>query len=542
MGSSAQRIREIGVWLGLLMFAVISCSRSSSDEVEKRESLALLSPIASSPQLLQLGEQIYESKCAACHGVEGDGQGEAAYLLYPKPRDFVSARFRLVSTWDSIPTDGDLFRTISRGMPGSAMPSWDHLPRESRWGLVHYVKSFSKFPFDIGPDLQPQAADGNPTGHVAVPQEPPYRPEDRARTHELYIEVCAGCHGPTGKGDGREKQEDSEGFPTRPRDLTAGIYKGRPEPEEVYNRIAAGLPGSPMPSHANLYGNDTWHLVHYVREMSSDEERARMEMKRFRIRANRVEQLPEHPDEGTWQNAEAFNLHLMPLWWRDDRPEQVAVQALHDGNELAVQLTWSDRTYDHTAVRPQDFRDAAAIQFSADPDPPFFAMGEKRAPVNIWMWKSERQADLEPAFQDLDRVYPNIGIDSYPNLLRSPLEQPTRHALTLDSDPDFITGWGAGNIVSDPTRKSPVEDLVAEGFGSLKARPPIDQQVTATGVYSVGSYRVMFRRELSGKGESAVPLRAGKTVMASFAVWDGSAGDRDGKKSVTIWQELSLSD
>jgi hypothetical protein len=25
-----------------------------------------------------------------------------------------------------------------------------------------------------------------------------------------------------------------------------------------------------------------------------------------------------------------------------------------------------------------------------------------------------------------------------------------------------------------------------------------------------------------------------------FAVWNGSAGDRDGKKSVTIWQELVL--
>jgi hypothetical protein len=25
-----------------------------------------------------------------------------------------------------------------------------------------------------------------------------------------------------------------------------------------------------------------------------------------------------------------------------------------------------------------------------------------------------------------------------------------------------------------------------------------------------------------------------------FAVWNGSAGDRDGKKSVTIWQDLVL--
>jgi hypothetical protein len=26
----------------------------------------------------------------------------------------------------------------------------------------------------------------------------------------------------------------------------------------------------------------------------------------------------------------------------------------------------------------------------------------------------------------------------------------------------------------------------------------------------------------------------------AFAVWNGSAGDRDGKKSVTIWQDLKI--
>ena len=156
------------------------------------------------------------------------------------------------------------------------------------------------------------------------------------------------------------------------------------------------------------------------------------------------------------------------------------------------------------------------------------------------MWKSERQADLEPVFQDLDKVYPNMGIDSYPNLLRSPVEQPLRDALTLESDKTFVTGWGAGNIVSDPERKSPVEDLVAQGFGTLKARPPIDQTVAAKGVYSMGAYRVTFRRELRQRGRNTVRLRIGMTVPVAFAVWDGSAGDRDGKKSVTIWQDLWL--
>jgi hypothetical protein len=166
-------------------------------------------------------------------------------------------------------------------------------------------------------------------------------------------------------------------------------------------------------------------------------------------------------------------------------------------------------------------------------------MGEPGAPVNIWMWKAERQADLEPAFQDLEKVYPNIGIDSYPNLLRSAPEQPTRHALTLESDPAFVTAWGAGNIVADPTRKSPTEDLVAEGFGTLRARPRADQNVAAVGVYGTGAYRVQLRRRLEARGE-AVSLQSGQRAAVSFAVWNGSAGDRDGKKSVTIWQELLI--
>jgi hypothetical protein len=191
-------------------------------------------------------------------------------------------------------------------------------------------------------------------------------------------------------------------------------------------------------------------------------------------------------------------------------------------------------------MRPQDFRDAVAVQFSPTPDPPFFAMGAKGQLVNIWMWKSERQADLEPAFQDLEKVYPNLGIDSYPNLRSSPVEQPTRHALTLSSDPTFATAWGVGNIVSDPWRLNPVEDLVAQGFGTLRARPRHAQTVEGRGVYATGGYRVMLRRTLAGRGADSVMLAPGVIVPVGFAVWNGSAGDRDGKKSVTIWQDLAL--
>jgi mono/diheme cytochrome c family protein len=493
-----------------------------------------------SPALLALGQRVYAKECVACHGAQGRGDGEAAYLLYPKPRDFTAAKYRLVSTWERVPTDEDLFRTISRGMPGSAMPSWGHLSEDERWALVHYVKSFASEPLVIRTATDPKGEGQAGTGVIRMPPRAPFTPEARRLALERYADACASCHGETGKGDGTEELKDDLGYPTRPRDLTVGVFKGDPDPGQLYRRIIAGMPGSPMPMSDWAYGPEAWHLVDLILSWSSPEQRARAEMRKFRIVARRVDRVPDHPQAGAWRLAPPVNLHLMPLWWRSDRPEEVTVRALHDGRQLALLLVWADATHDHTAMRPQDFRDAAAVQLSPSPEPPFFAMGSRDHFVNIWMWKSERQADLEPAFQDLEKVYPNLGIDSYPHLKAAPVEQPTRHALTLASDPTFVTGWGAGNIVADPSRRSPAEDLVAQGFGTLRARPRREQAVDARGVYATGSYRVMFRRDLLGRGTGVVTLQPGATVPVGFAVWNGSAGDRDGKKSVTIWQDLVL--
>lgn len=526
----------------LLTASFLSCKRAgqNSDELKSGPIEAKLTPtevLASSPSLLKLGKQVYDQRCAPCHGVDGQGEGEAAYLLYPKPRDFVMAQYRMVSTWQRLPTDEDLYYVISRGIPGSAMPAWSHLDEKKRWGLVHYVKSFAKKSIDVSSEIRDERK-----GVIEVPRQPPYDAAAEARAQMMFKEACAPCHGLTGRGDGVQEQLDEKGLPTRPRDLTQGIFKGGADNEQVYRRIVAGMPGSPMPMSDWSYGKDAWHLTHFVLSMSSEEQRKRVEMKKFRIVANRVEEIPDHPDAGVWRKADAVNLHMMPLWWRDDRPEILNVKALHNGEELAIQMMWEDETHDRTAIRPQDFRDAAAVEFAMSDNPPFFGMGERGQFVNVWMWKSERQADLEPAFQDIDKVYPNIGIDSYPNLVRSALEQPTRHALTMESDPAFITGWGADNIVSNPTRKSASEDLYAQGFGTLKAHPIPDQNVEAKGVYDVGTYRVVLRRPFKSGGKYGVDLSPGQTMPVAFAVWNGSAGDRDGKKSVTIWQDLVIVD
>src|SRR5262249_43605241 len=97
------------------------------------------------PQLLERGKAVYDVNCAACHGTKGDGNGAAAAFLLPKPRNFVEAKYRLRSTpTGQLPTDVDLFRAVSLGMPGTPMPPWKHsLNDEDRWAVVEYIKKFS---------------------------------------------------------------------------------------------------------------------------------------------------------------------------------------------------------------------------------------------------------------------------------------------------------------------------------------------------------------------------------------------------------------
>ncbi|MBI2425954.1 MAG: c-type cytochrome [Candidatus Hydrogenedentes bacterium] len=497
-------------------------------------------PPPSTPELLERGGLLFAKECAACHGAEGRGDGPAAYLLYPKPRNLVDGDFRIVSTWERLPTDQDLFATISRGMPGSAMPPTPQLSAEDRWGLVHYVKSLSPRAWPGGIGASGAAAAAGNQGLIAVPPVPELTQETRERAAKLFADGCAACHGTTGRGDGQQAQFDSDGFPTRPRDLTKGIYKGPATHESVYRRIVAGIPGTPMPMSDWASGEQAALLAQYVLELSSREQRAAYEPRRETLTAFRSDHIPGHPDSREWQSAAPLSLRITPLWWRDDSADRVTVRAMHDGSEIAIQLVWTDATNDHTAIRAEDFRDAAAIQMSPNTAPPFIGMGAKDSPVNIWMWKSERQASLETAFQDIETVYPNIGIDSYPNPETSPLEQPARHALTLKSAPVFVTGWGARNIVSDPTYRLSAEDLNARGFGTLSACPLEHQAIAAIGRYDTSTYSVTFKRSLRSANDDQLDLKPGATVSIAFAVWDGSNGDRDGKKSVTIWHELKI--
>src|SRR3989338_10449281 len=172
-------------------------------------------------ELFTRGEVLYQKQCSVCHGDHGHADGKAAYLLYPKPRDFSHDKFRLVSTTNMQATDEDLFTTITRGMPGSAMPPWVHLNARDRWALVYYVRYLSELKTyeDSGEINEEMKARGipwqvkekiinkkfNDENLIKVYPEPPVTSESLKRGQEVFIASCAGCHGPQGRGDGQQE-------------------------------------------------------------------------------------------------------------------------------------------------------------------------------------------------------------------------------------------------------------------------------------------------------------------------------------------------
>src|SRR6188768_3874691 len=44
------------------------------------------------------GKNVYETYCSGCHGLKGDGKGAASAMLAVKPRSFVKAMYKFIST------------------------------------------------------------------------------------------------------------------------------------------------------------------------------------------------------------------------------------------------------------------------------------------------------------------------------------------------------------------------------------------------------------------------------------------------------------
>ena len=82
---------------------------------------------------LDRARALYAQSCLPCHGAAGDARTAQAELLDPKPASFREpARLAALSPYR-------VYNTLTFGVPGTGMASFEALPPSDRWALAFYV-------------------------------------------------------------------------------------------------------------------------------------------------------------------------------------------------------------------------------------------------------------------------------------------------------------------------------------------------------------------------------------------------------------------
>ncbi len=89
------------------------------------------------------GRALYLENCAACHGVNGDGQGGRKSASQPLPRNFLSIESRQILNRPA------LYKGIAEGKNGTVMPAWARVLTEQQMvDVAEYVFKTFIYPED----------------------------------------------------------------------------------------------------------------------------------------------------------------------------------------------------------------------------------------------------------------------------------------------------------------------------------------------------------------------------------------------------------
>jgi DMSO reductase family type II enzyme heme b subunit len=478
------------------------------------------------------GKKLYEIKCYYCHGIKGDGNGSDAPRLDPKPRNFTRDEYKIRSTGQGVlPTDEDLFRIISSGVEGSAMPFWNTLTPEERWQVIYYIKTFNSEFKEKGERSEVSLGGGSASSADSI-----------KRGKKLFKEArCVLCHGEDGRGDGAltttlKKQWD---LPFKARDLThSWMFKGGNTEEDVYRTVTTGLNETPMGSYADyLTDEDRWHLSHYVKSISHDMQ-TDVVLKSRLVDGN----LPSGPEDDAWGTIEAVELPLAgqivasPRFWTPSA-NSVRIKSFYNKENIAFLIEWDDRTNEQA----ETYSDAVAIQFPTKiPEglkKPYFAMGDSGNGVELLHWKAFDESILTAQGADDIETETDGGED---------LEEEETYDDDAGDDEVATEAEQEEVVVAEAAKEEfkgffKIKEMNAKGFKRLSVQPDNSQNSLGKGHWKNGKWQVMITRPIfTADKKLDVQFEKGKLIPYALAVWDGSNSEIKGQKAISSWYYLTL--
>jgi hypothetical protein len=252
------------------------------------------------------------------------------------------------------------------------------------------------------------------------------------------------------------------------------------------------------------------------------------------VRVVPASELPNDPGDKAWQTAPEFEARLLLQDLVEPRQmkastELVRVRALGNGNEVAFRLAWN-------APAPSDlpgaarFPDACAVQLPSkiEPSVPAPQMGEPGRSVEITYWRATWQATVDGRGDSIRDIYPRAAVDHYPFEAAS-LEKGSPAQLEMAAR--YAPARALGNHMAGP-RKTPVQDLVAEGPGTIT--PAANCESRGCGKRTPEGWAVVLIRRLPAGLTPTV------STQVAVAVWQGVQEEAGSRKMRTGWIPLTL--
>jgi ubiquinol-cytochrome c reductase cytochrome b subunit len=236
--------------VGLTVFALITDVRMQ--EPAQAAAKGSAAPAPAGPVQRADVARIYNTNCAACHGVDGSGKQIRAGL--PTIPDFTSL------AWQMSQTDLEITHRIEDGNE-PLMPAFrDKLTREQNLALAIYVRAFAVEP--VGPAAPPPLT--QPPGPVAARMSP----------EQVYRAYCLACHDTDGRGGLVRKA-----MPEIP-DFTDAKWQGDRKDAELVQSILQGKGKFMLPMKDKLNAADAEKMAAYLRTFAGGKKLLVVEPKR----------------------------------------------------------------------------------------------------------------------------------------------------------------------------------------------------------------------------------------------------------------------